>query len=120
MKIHFPSERTRRASASRTAASPGASRRSTTTTKAAPIPSCAIAVPHAEPGDPPVEAVDEQQLENEVRDVPGDEDDERRPQVGDTAQVALRAEREERGREADRGDAQVRRPRSRPSGPRRP
>ena len=52
MKIHFPSESTRRASSSRTRASPGSSRRNTTTTNAAPIPSCAIAVPHAEPSIP--------------------------------------------------------------------
>ena len=52
--------------------------------------------------DPPVEAVDEEQLEEHVRDVAGDEDDERRAQVGDPAEVALRPECEERGREADR------------------
>ena len=52
MKIHLPSDSTRRASASRTRASPGARRRSTTTTNAAPIPSWAIAVPHADPATP--------------------------------------------------------------------
>ncbi len=58
--------------------------------------------------DAPVEAVDEQHLEEDVRDVAGDQDDERRAQVGDPAKVALRAEREERRGEADRRDAQVR------------
>ena len=63
--------------------------------------------PPRRPGDPPVEAVDEQHLEDDVHDVPRDQDDEGRPQVRDAAQVALRAEREERGREADRRDAEV-------------
>ena len=63
--------------------------------------------PPRRPGDPPVEAVDEQHLEDDVRDVPRDEDDEGRPQVCNAPQVALRAEREERGREADRRDAEV-------------
>ena len=52
MKIHFPSESTRRASASRGRASPALSPRRITTMNAAPIPSCAIAVPHAEPSIP--------------------------------------------------------------------
>ncbi len=58
--------------------------------------------------DAPVEAVHEQHLEDDVHDIPGDHDDERRPQVGDPAQVPLAAEREKRGRETDRGDAEVR------------
>ena len=44
--------------------------------------------------DPPAEAVHEQHLEDDVHDVRRDEDDERRPQVRDPSQVALRAERE--------------------------
>ena len=63
--------------------------------------------PPSRAGDPPVESVDEQHLEDDVRDVPRDEDHERRAQVGDPAKVALRPEREEGRGEADRGDTQI-------------
>jgi len=48
-------------------------------------------------GDPPVEAVDEEQLEDEVRDVRDDDDLERPAEVRDAAQVALAGQRDERG-----------------------
>ena len=60
--------------------------------------------PPGRAGDTPIEAVDEEQLEEDVRDVPGDQDDQRRPQVGDAAKVPLRSEREEGRREPDGGD----------------
>ena len=63
--------------------------------------------PPSRSGDPPVEAVDEQHLEDDVRDVPGDEDDEGRAKVCNAPQVPLRAECEERSREADRRDAEI-------------
>ncbi len=59
-------------------------------------------------GDPPVEPVHEEHLEDDVHHVSGDHDDERRSQVGDPAQVALAAEREKRRGEPDRGDTEVR------------
>ena len=58
--------------------------------------------------DPEVEAVDEHDLEHEVDDVPGDHDQKRRPQVGDAAEKALAADREERRRDPERRDPQVR------------
>ena len=59
--------------------------------------------------DPPVEAVDEEQLEDDVEEVAEDDQDERRAQLRDAAQVPLAAEREEERRDADRDDAEVRR-----------
>ncbi len=58
--------------------------------------------------DPPVEPVHEEHLEDDVHDVPGDDDQKRRAQIGDPSQVALAAEREERGRQPDGGDPEVR------------
>jgi hypothetical protein len=57
--------------------------------------------------DPPVEAVDEDHLEHEVDGVRRDHDHERRPQVGDAAQVALAAEREEGERKPEGSDPHV-------------
>ena len=57
--------------------------------------------------DPPVEAVDEEHLEDDVRDVSRDDDDERRPEIRDPAQVPLAAQRDERSGKADRRDAEV-------------
>ena len=54
-----------------------------------------------------MEAVDEQQLEHEVHDVAGDDDDERQAQVRDAAQVALAGQRHEHERQADRRDPQI-------------
>ena len=59
------------------------------------------------PLDPPVEPVDEEHLEYDVHRVRNDDDDERRAQVRDPAQVALPAEREEGRRQPDRGDAEI-------------
>ncbi len=58
--------------------------------------------------DSPVEAVDEQQLEDEVDDVRHDDDLERAPQVRDAAQIALAGEGDERRREPDGPDPEVR------------
>ena len=58
-------------------------------------------------GDSPVEAVHEQHLENDVRDVRDDDDLERPPQVRDTAQVPLPRERDESRRQPDRRDSEV-------------
>ena len=55
----------------------------------------------------PVQAVDEPQLEHEVDDLRGDDDEQRRAQVVDPAQVALAGQRDERRDEAERADAQV-------------
>ena len=107
-KIHFPSESTRRASASRTARLARLEPPQHDDDERRAHPQLRDRRPPRRPRDPPVEAVDEEQLEEDVRDVAGDEDDERRAQVGDAAEVALRPECEERGREPDRGDAQVR------------
>ena len=49
--------------------------RACTHTNAAPIPTWAITVPHAEPAQAPAEAVDEQQLEHDVDRVRDDEDE---------------------------------------------
>ena len=49
-------------------------------------------------GDAPVEDVDEEDLEHEVRDVRDDDDLERPAEVRDAAQVALPRERDKRGR----------------------
>jgi hypothetical protein len=51
-------------------------------------------------GDPPVEAVDEQQLEYDVDGIRSHDDHERAAQVGDAAQVSLPGERDERRRQA--------------------
>ena len=58
-------------------------------------------------GDPPAEAVDEQQLEAEVDEVRDDDDLERAPQVRDAAQVALSGEGDERAGKPERGDPEV-------------
>jgi hypothetical protein len=63
--------------------------------------------PRRGPGDPPVEPVDEQDLEDDVRRVPGDHDPEWAPEVGDAAEVPLSCQRDERRRQPDRGDPQV-------------
>jgi hypothetical protein len=60
------------------------------------------------PGEAPVEAVDEEQVQEHVRRVRDDHDHERRAQVGHAAQVALPGERDEREDQADRPDPQVR------------
>ena len=57
--------------------------------------------------DAEIEAVDEHHLEDHVDDVARDHDHERRAQVGDAAKEALAADREERGRNAERHDPQV-------------
>ena len=107
MKIHFPSESTRRASAGRGRASPPRRPRRIDDDERRAHPELRDRRPARRARDPPVEAVDEEHLEDHVRDVPRDDDDERRPQVRDPAQVALAAERDERRGEADRGDAEV-------------
>ena len=58
--------------------------------------------------DPPVEDVDEDDLEDEVEQVREDDDLERPSQVRDAAQVALTGKRDERRRQPDRGDSEVR------------
>ena len=58
--------------------------------------------------EPPAEAVDEQDLEDDVHDVGDDEDDQRGPEVARPAQVALAGAREHERGCRDRGDAQVR------------
>ena len=108
MKIHFPSESTRRASSSRTRASPGSSLPQHDDHERRPHPELCDCRPPRRARDPPVEAVHEEQLEDDVRDVPGDEHDEGRAQICDATEISLRAEREERGRESDRRNAQVR------------
>ena len=98
MKIHFPSERTRRASASRSTSSVRLSprtisdeeRRAHAELRERRAPRRAL--------DSPVEPVDEDHLEHDVDRIRDDEDDERRPEVGDPPQVPLAAEREECGR----------------------
>ena len=57
--------------------------------------------------EPPVEAVDEQQLEHDVDRVRGDEDQQRRAQVRHPAQVALAGRGEHEERRAERRDPQV-------------
>ena len=59
-------------------------------------------------GNPPVEDVDEEELEDEIREVRDDDDLEWPPQVRDAAEVALARERDERGWKADRGDPEIR------------
>jgi hypothetical protein len=58
-------------------------------------------------GQAPAEAVDEQDLEDDVHRVRGDEDLQRRAQVGDPAQVALTRGREHEEGRAERGQPQV-------------
>ena len=55
----------------------------------------------------PLEAVDEEHLEDDVRGLRGRHDDERRAQVADAAQVSLTGERDERERQPERREAQV-------------
>ena len=57
--------------------------------------------------EPPVEPVDEQHLQQRVGQLGGGDDDERRPQVPDAAQMPLPGEGDEREREPQGGDAQV-------------
>ena len=59
------------------------------------------------PVEPEVQAVDEHQLEDQVRDVRGDHDLERAAQSRDPAQIALTGGREQDGRQARRRDPQV-------------
>ena len=108
MKIHLPSESTRRARLEPHARLTGREPPQHDRDERRPHPELCNRGSPRRALDPPVEAVDEEELENDVRDVAGDEDDERRPQVGDAAEVALRSEREERGGEADGRDAEVR------------
>ena len=108
MKIHFPRDRTRRASSSRSRASPGSSRRKTATRKRDSHSELRDRGSPRGALDAPPEHVDEEHLEDHVHDVARDDDHERRGQVGDAAHVARRAEREKRGGKADRGDPQVR------------
>ena len=86
---------------------PGPPARRSRTANAPPIPTCAITVPTAEPSRPQSQPVDEQHLQERVRDLGGGDDDERRPQVADAAQMPLAGEGDEREREPQRGDAQV-------------
>ncbi len=86
----------------------GACGRSSSTTNAMPIPSLRDRCSRRRAGDPPVEDVDEEDLEDEVRDVRDDDDLERPAQVRDAAEVALSCERDERRGQADRGDPEVR------------
>ena len=58
-------------------------------------------------GEAPAEAVDEQHLEHHVDRMGGDQDVQRRAQVGDPAQEALAGRREHEERRAERGDPQV-------------
>jgi hypothetical protein len=58
-------------------------------------------------GQPPVEAVDEEHLEDRVDGVRDDEDDERRAQIRHAAQVALPGRGEHERGCAERGDPQV-------------
>ena len=65
---------------------------------------------HCSPGracDAPVEAVDEQELEDDIRHVRPDDDQQRRAQVGEPAEVARAAERQEGEGKAECRDAQV-------------
>jgi len=71
------------------------------------MPSCAMTVPTAEPSEAEVQAVDEPQLEHDVRQLRGHDDEQRRAQVADPAQVALAGQRDQRRRQAERADAQV-------------
>ena len=54
-----------------------------------------------------MEAVDEEQLEHDVRDVRDDDDLERAAQVGDAAQIALARKRDQRGRQSHRRGSEV-------------
>ena len=81
--------------------------RPTITRYATAAPYCASTVPHAEPSMPEVEAVHEEQLDQEVGDVGGDRDHEGRARVLHPAEVAGAREREQqRGRTED-ADAEV-------------
>ena len=107
MKIHFPE---RQHAAARERAATRISRLQPTKDhddEATPIPSWAIAVPQADPSIPQPKPYDEEQFEHEVHDVPRDQDHERCSEIGDSAEVALPAEREKRRRETDRRDPQV-------------
>ena len=106
-KIHFPSVSTRRARTSRGRASAALHPAQDHDHEGRAHPELRDRGSGGGSCDPPVEPVDEEHLEDDVHDVPGDHDDERRPQVGDPAQVALAAEREKGRREADRGDAEI-------------
>ena len=108
MKIHFPSESTRRASRSRSTRLARLEPAQDRDDERRAHPELRDRRPPRRALDPPAEAVHEQHLEDHVHDVPGDDDDERRPQVGDPAQVALPAEREEGRRKPDRGDPEIR------------
>ncbi len=57
--------------------------------------------------DPEIEAVDERDLENQVDDVAGDHDQQRRAEIGDATEEALAADREEGRRNPERRDPQV-------------
>ena len=58
-------------------------------------------------GDPPVEHVDEHDLEDEIHGVRDHDDHQRPAEIRDAAEVALARERDDRRREPDRGDAEV-------------
>jgi hypothetical protein len=58
-------------------------------------------------GDTPVEAVDEEQLERDIRRVRGNDDLERPPQARDASQIPLPGERDECRRKSDRRDPEV-------------
>ena len=108
MKIHFPSESTRRASVEPHASFARLEPPQHDDHERRAHPELCDCRPPRRARDPPVEAVHEQQLEDDVRDVPGDEHDEGRAQVCDATEISLRAECEERCRESDRRNAQVR------------
>jgi hypothetical protein len=57
--------------------------------------------------EPPVQPVDEPELEPDVHPLGNDDHDERRPQVPDPAQEPLAGERDQRERQPERADPQV-------------
>ncbi len=107
MKIHFPSESTRRASWRRARIGELHPSQDHDEERDA-HPELRDRGPPGRPLDPPLEAVHEDDLEDDVHGVCRHEDHERRAEVGDPAQVALTTKGEECGGEPHGGDAEVR------------
>ena len=82
---------------------------SSVTANTAAIPNCAITVPQRRADQPPMQAVDEQQLQRDVDDVRRDDHDQRPAQVADAALIALPRHRDQRARKPDAADPQKRR-----------
>ena len=107
MKMNLPSESRRRASAGRRPAFGEADPAQDRDGHRDPHARLRDHRPPRRALDPEIEAVDEHHLENQVDDVAGDHDHERRAEIGDATEEALAADREECRGDAERRDLQV-------------